>query len=323
MDSILNIRAFLATARAGSISRAAKQLGVAPSVVAKRLNRLEAEMHARLLVRTTRRLELTETGERCVRRFQTLVAELDDALASAKNPEHRVEGHLRVKCPTAFATIYFDEILNDFQLTYPEVQLEIVLMDRPANPIEENFDLVLDPFSASYADVMEVPLCPYPASLYASPSYLDRRGKPRHPSDLEEHDCIVFSTTGPLWSFESKEGPISVTVRSHLTTNDLRVLSRATLKGVGIARISHDIARASEANGQLVALLSDFRIRPVWLKMQIPKSKMKRAAVLALLEWIGDRVQLPSSTEGEAGTPGPVAAVSQMTAAEARPRRGI
>src|SRR5436853_5607813 len=100
MDTLLNIKAFLATARAGSFSAAARELGVAPSVIIKRINRLEDQMRAQLFTRSTRKLTLTETGERYFPRYQTIVGEVEEAINGAASTAQQIEGLLRVKCPT-------------------------------------------------------------------------------------------------------------------------------------------------------------------------------------------------------------------------------
>jgi len=196
MDTLLNIKAFLATARAGSFSAAARQLGVAPSVVVKRINRLEDQMRAQLFVRSTRKLALTDIGERYFPRYQILVGEVEDAINGAAASPGRIEGHLRIKCPTTLTILNFGEIINDFQAAHPGISVEIVLIDRSVNPVEEDFDIAIGAMPASYANVIDEPLSPYPRVLCAAPSYLATRGEPKHPIDLIGHDCLTFQTTG-------------------------------------------------------------------------------------------------------------------------------
>ena len=291
MDTLLNIRAFLATARAGSLSGAARQLGLAPSVIVKRVNRLEDEMRAQLFIRSTRKLELTETGERYVTRFLTIVSDVDDALSGAQASSEQVEGHLRIKCPTTLTILHFGDILSDFQMAYPNVSMDIVLLDRSVNPVEEGFDVAFGALPASFSNVVDEPLCLYPRVLCAAPSYLARRGEPKHPRDLVEHDCLVFTATGLSWSFDSPRGAIGVEIHSRFSTNDTQVLHGAAVKGLGIAMIGRYIARKSLESGLLVPLLSEYPITDLWLKALVPQNKLKRASVQALLQWIKTRVQ--------------------------------
>ena len=291
MDTLLNIKAFLATARAGSFSAAARQLGVAPSAIVKRINRLEDQMHAQLFIRSTRRLELTEIGERYFPRYQTIVGDVDDALNGASASAGRIEGHLRIKCPTTLTILNFGEILSEFQAVNPGISIEIALIDRSVNPVEEGFDLAIGAMPASYANVIDEPLSPYPRVLCAAPSYLARRGEPKHPIDLIDHDCLTFQTTGSTWSFESPRGLINVDVRSRFSANDSQVLHGAACRGLGIATMARYVARPSIESGTLVTLLADYPVPELWLKALVPLNKMKKASVQSLLRWIKDRMQ--------------------------------
>jgi DNA-binding transcriptional LysR family regulator len=192
VDTLLNIKAFLTTARAGSFSAAARELGVAPSVIVKRINRLEDQMRAQLFLRSTRKLTLTETGERYFPRYQSIVGEVEDAINGAASSAQQLEGLLRVKCPTTLAILNFGAILSDFQVAHPGITVELALIDRSVNPVEEDFDIAIGAMPASYANVIDEPLSPYPRVLCASPSYLEARGEPKHPIDLIGHDCLTF-----------------------------------------------------------------------------------------------------------------------------------
>ncbi|MDQ8730428.1 LysR family transcriptional regulator [Bradyrhizobium sp. LHD-71] len=295
LDTLLNIKAFLTAARAGSFSAAARELGVAPSVIVKRINRLEDQMRAQLFVRSTRKLSLTETGERYFPRYQTIVGDVDDALNGAASSADRIEGQLRIKCPTTLAILNFGEILNDFQVAHPGIAVDLVLIDRSVNPVEEDFDIAIGAMPASYANVIDEPLSPYPRVLCAAPSYLDAHGEPKHPIDLIGHDCLTFQTTGSTWSFESPRGLINVDVRSRFSANDSQILQSAACRGLGIAMVARYIARPAIEAGHLRTLLPDYPVPELWLKALIPSNKIKRAAVQSLLQWIRERMQpLPS-----------------------------
>jgi DNA-binding transcriptional LysR family regulator len=288
MDTLLNIKAFLATARAGSFSAAARQLGVAPSVIVKRINRLEDQMRAQLFIRSTRRLDLTETGERYFPRYQALVRDVEDALNGANSSPNRIEGHLRIKCPTTLTVLNFGAILNEYQIANPGVSIEVALIDRSVNPIEEGFDIAIGAMPASYPNVVDEPLSRYPRVLCAAPSYLAERGEPMHPIDLIEHDCLTFLTTGTTWSFESQRGLISVDVRARFIANDSQVLRDAACRGLGLAVMARYIARPSIETGALKELLPEYPIPELWLKALVPVNRMKKVGVQSLLRWIKD-----------------------------------
>jgi DNA-binding transcriptional LysR family regulator len=295
VDTLLNIKAFLATARAGSFSAAARELGVAPSVIVKRINRLEDQMRAQLFLRSTRKLTLTDTGERYFPRYQTIVGEVENAINGAASSTERIEGLIRVKCPTTLAILNFGEILNDFQVAHPGIAVDLALIDRSVNPVEEDFDIAIGAMPASYANVIDEPLTPYPRVLCAAPSYVEARGEPKHPIDLTGHDCLTFHTTGSTWSFESPRGLINVDVRSRFSANDSQILRSAACRGLGIAMVARYIARPEIEAGRLNILLPDYPVPEFWLKALVPTHKIRRAAVRSLLAWIKQSMQpLPS-----------------------------
>jgi DNA-binding transcriptional LysR family regulator len=300
MDTIRNIKAFLLVARTNSISVAARQLGVVPSVITKRIDRLEDQMGVPLLQRSTRGISLTGAGEARLPRLQTLVTELDAIFQEAQVSTSEMEGHLRIKSPTTIAILDLGEMLTRFQIAHPKISIDLVMLDRSVNPIEEGFDLAIGALPTSYPGVIDEPLCPYPRVICASPAYLARREAPQHPRDLVQHDCLTFATTGLNWTFESRRGLINVDVKAKLSANDSQLLLRAAIAGMGIARIASHIAMPSIDRGELFTLLPDYPVPEFWVKALIPKNRIDKPAVRQLVGMlkqdfaraaIGQRVQ--------------------------------
>jgi DNA-binding transcriptional LysR family regulator len=283
MDTIRNIKAFLLVARTNSISVAARQLGVVPSVITKRIDRLEDQMGVPLLQRSTRGISLTGAGEARLPRLQTLVTELDAIFQESQVSTSEMEGHLRIKSPTTIAILDLGEMLTRFQIAHPKISIELVMLDRSVNPIEEGFDLAIGALPTSYPGVIDEPLCPYPRVVCASPAYLERRDTPQHPRDLVQHDCLTFATTGLNWTFESRRGLINVDVKAKLSANDSQLLLRAAIAGMGIARIANHIAMPSIERGELVTLLPDYPVPEFWVKALIPKNRIDKPAVRQLV----------------------------------------
>ncbi|RMH46301.1 MAG: LysR family transcriptional regulator, partial [Alphaproteobacteria bacterium] len=255
MTQLIDIKAFLATARMGSFSAAARHIGIAPSVVTKRVTRLEHEIGARLFLRSTRQLTLTAEGERLRPRLQRLVGELEEALAGAQPAERGLVGRLRVKAPTTVGSLFIGASIARFQRANPNLVVELVLADRSVNPLEEGFDLALGALPTSYAHVLDLPLCEYERVLVAAPAYLERHGRPESPADLAGHECLVFLPVGPSWSFETAAGPVTVDVHASFAVNDSSVLLAAALEGAGVTIIPRYLAREGLAAGRLVELL--------------------------------------------------------------------
>jgi DNA-binding transcriptional LysR family regulator len=290
MNTLLNIKAFLLVARTGSFSSAARELGVAPSVVTKRITRLEEEMGAQLFVRSTRALSLTPAGERLLPQYQRLVAELDEIIGATAAAERGLEGHLRVKGPTTLTSLFLGPILCDFHALNPNLTMDIVLLDRSVNPLEEGFDLVFGALPASYPDVADIPLCPYRILVCAAPAYLDAKGRLEHPTELTEHDCLTSVLMGNTWVFEQQPNPVSVEVRSKLHANDARVLREAALRGIGIAVLPEFLVIDDVRKGDLVSLLEETPIPQFWLKAIVPRIKLNKPAVHELVEYLKKRM---------------------------------
>lgn len=284
MDTLLNVRAFIAIAEAGSLSAAARRLNISTSVIFKRIGRLEDEVGAPLFVRTPRKAELTPLGERYLPRFRVLVQDFDQTLKGAKNHVSDLEGHLRLKSPTTIAIGYFGRFFREFQERHPSVSIELVLVDRSVSPVEEGFDLALGALPTSYPAVVDIPLCPHQSMLCASPAYLERAGYPEHPRDLAQHDCLSILPSGNEWLFESDQGELKVSVRPSFVVNDGFVLLDAVLHDAGIAVIASYLVKDSIGSGKLVQLLPDFPVKPLWLKALVPAAKLERPLIKALVE---------------------------------------
>jgi DNA-binding transcriptional LysR family regulator len=278
-------------ARLGSFSAAARELDVAPSVVTKRITQLEERVHTRLIVRSTRGLTLTPAGERLLPRFLRVVAELDELLLDTPSTAGEIDGHVRIKGPTTITSLYLGALLSEFQVNNPRVTLEVVLMDRTVNPLEENFDLVVGARAASFPNVVDIPLCTYPQALCCAPAYLGTKPEPRHPGDLVDHECLTTVLFGTTWPFESPRGGVSVEVRSRFHANDGRVILEGVRRGLGVAILPRYLVDADLKTGRLVSLLDGFPLATYWLKALVPRIKMDKPAVRELVAFLKERTQ--------------------------------
>lgn len=286
MDITTHIQTFVEVVRCGGFSEAARQLGVVPSVVAKRVSQLEQELQTRLFERTTRKVSLTESGERLHARAAGVVAELQELLHSVQRDEGKLEGHLRVMAPTTLTMEQLGSVFCDFLAAHPRITLELTLVDRSTNPAETGFDMAISGRTASYEGVVDVPLLPVQPVLCAAPHYLQKHGEPGHPRDLADHDCLVFSATGTNWVFQSSRGAISVDVRARFLADDNRSLLRAAVRALGIVSLPLYIAGPALDRGELVVVLPRFPLQENWFKAYVPRRKMGLARIKALLEFL-------------------------------------
>lgn len=291
MDTLANLKAFVASAEAGSFSGAARQLGIVPSVVSKRIDQLEWRIKAPLFIRTTRKLTLTDVGDRYLRTVRDAIRQVDDALAGMARASGGLEGHIRVKVPTTLGVLYLSDILNGFLRSQPMISMDIVLADRSVNPVEEGFDIAIGARPELYGHVQDRPLCQLKRRVCASPAYLQRRGMPRHPGELVDHDCLVFTTSGTRWEFEGPQGPVGIEVRAKLQTNDGAAICQAVIAGDGIAVMGDYLVDEALRSGQLVEILQPFNIPAIWLKALVPTSRIELPRVRMLLDWLAHHLQ--------------------------------
>ena len=274
----------------GGFSQAARQSGLVPSVVSKRIDQLEWRIRAPLFTRTTRKLTLTDVGERYLPTVRELVRQIDDTLAGMARASGDLEGHIRIKMPTTLGTLYLSEMLNEFLRDQPRISMDVVLADRSVNPLEEGFDLAIGARPELYGQVKDHPLCPIGRRLCAAPGYLARRGVPQHPTELIDHDCLVFSTSGARWEFNTPQGQIGVDLQPKLKTNDGVALCRATVSGLGISVLADYLALPAIQAGELVEILPDLSPPDIWLKALVPANRIDLPRIRMLLQWLKQRL---------------------------------
>ena len=289
MDGIENLRTFVAVADAGSLASAARELGIAASVVTKRIDQLESRVQARLFTRSTRRVALTEMGLRYLSSARRLMHDYDEVLAEMRHSRQQIEGNIRIKVPTSMTVGYLAETLAEFQQQFPLVSLDVVLIDRAVNPSAEGFDIAVDALSSSFPGVIDEPICPLRRVVCAAPSYLEERGAPRHPRELTQHDCLVFLPTGRTWVFESADGIVSVDLRPRMSANDTVVLTAAALEGNGIALLPSYAVTAALRAGTLVRALEGFTVPTVWMKALVSEDRARIPRVRSLLTFLKAR----------------------------------
>lgn len=288
MNTILNINAFLRVARLGSFSAAAREMKAATSVITKRISQLEKEIGAKLINRSTRGLALTAAGERYLPHFVRLLAAHDEIFNGLDVSRHRAEGLLRILTPPTITSMFLGDMLTNFQLQHPRVDMDIILMERSANPLEESFDIALGAWPISYPNVIDVPLCRYDLVTVCAPAYLRDKEKPLHPTELVEHECLTTVLFRTTWGFTHERGSMTVEVHSRMQSSDSRMVRDAARMGLGITILPRFLVNDDLREGTLIALLEDFPVTVYWLKALVPRIKMNRPAVRSLVTFLKD-----------------------------------
>jgi DNA-binding transcriptional LysR family regulator len=286
IDTLVNVGAFIKVARLGSFSAAARDLRVAPSVVTKRISQLEKQLGMRLVSRSTRGLTLTSDGERYLPRLARLMAEHDDIFNGNIACDHKIEGRIHIATPPTVTSMFIGTMLSQFQLKHPRVDMELVLMERSVNPLEEGFDLALSAMPISYPNVMDVPLCRYDLVTVCAPCYLRGKDRPQHPTDLVDHQCLTTALFRTSWGFTHARGSMNIEVHSHLQSSDSQMVRDAARMGMGIAILPRFLVKEDLRTGVLIPVLEDFPVAVYWLNVQVPRMKMNRPTVRGLVAFL-------------------------------------
>lgn len=248
------MRIFSRIVVAGSLSAAAKDLGLSTAVVSRALASLESRLGARLINRTTRKLRLTDEGASYFDACTRILSEIEEANAAVSASGEEPQGTLRVALPASFGHQYIVPLIPIFGERYPKIRLALSLSDREVNFMEEGFDLAVRIADLEDSSLAARKLAPNRRVVCASPEYIRRHGLPRRPEELVEHNCLLtgFSQT---WEFRDPEGkPGTVRVTGRYTCDNWSVLREWALAGLGIAlKSTWDVRRQLE-DGSLVTV---------------------------------------------------------------------
>ncbi|SOZ38152.1 LysR family transcriptional regulator [Cupriavidus neocaledonicus] len=256
---------FAALATAGSLSAAARDLGITTAAVSKRLGQMEARIGMPLVIRTTRRMSLTPEGEVLLEHARRILGELDDLEQLLTSAKGRPSGLLRVNATLGFGRMHVAPVISDYSRMYPEVDVQLQLSADPPPLTEDAFDVCVRFGEPPDARIVARKLAPNRRLLVASPAYLRRHGTPQAPSDLPRHNCIGIrqgSDAYGVWRLTPVKGARArteaVRVRGNLTTNDGEIAVNWALEGHGIVlRAEWDVDRYLRS-GRLVQVLPQY-----------------------------------------------------------------
>lgn len=321
MDLIASIRMFVAVAERRGFAAAAQALDVAPATVTKYVASLERHLGARLLHRTTRKLSLTESGrlylERCTRVLEELAAA--ESLVSREREEPH--GRLRVNAAHSFGTLYLGPVLADYLRRYPRVEVDLTLMDRRVDLIEEGYDVAIRIGVLEDSALVARRLAPVRMLACASPAYLKARGRPQRPEQLATHDCLLYTynTDAGTWKFTGADGvETAVQVAGSLRANNGDVLLAAAMAGAGIILQPTFIVGPAVADGRLVPILEGWCASEFGVHAVYPRREFLPAKARTFVDFLA--AKFAGTPPWEIGCPAEARAASPPAAA-AKPRR--
>lgn len=258
-DALQEMIVFTRVVAAGSLSAAARELGLSPALISRKLAGLEARLGVRLINRTTRSLRLTDEGASYNESCSRVLAEIDEAEAAISAGRAEPRGTLRVALPASFGHQHIAPLIPEFAARFPEVHIALSLSDRSVNLIEEGFDLAVRIAELEDSSLAARRLAPNRRVVCASPAYLARHGKPRTPQDLLKHNCITTNDFTGTWEYKDAENrPGTVRVTGRYACDNWEVLREWALAGLGIAlKSTWDIHRHL-ADGSLVEVCTEY-----------------------------------------------------------------
>ncbi|REG83680.1 LysR family transcriptional regulator [Marinomonas pollencensis] len=263
MNELECIRTFVKVVEAGSFTEAARQTGTVKSVITKRINQLEEHLELQLLLRSTRRLTVTDGGADFYQRSLHLLAELDSAKAAVSSVEWGLTGNFRVSCISSFNSAYLADDLCEFQQEHPDLKIELQQNDHFCDPVQEGYDVCLQAPGGTTSILEKVDILPLRRLIVATPDYLEKHGIPQQANELSAHrfahnnhidpDCVI--------RFMAQDHPQEVTISPDILTNTIWMLRAAVLKGEHMAMMPAFFIENELQSEQLVPVLPHLKVQ--------------------------------------------------------------
>ena len=296
MNHFKQIETFAAVAIKGSLSAAARDEGVAPAVISRRLDALEERLGVKLLLRTTRTLNLTYEGEAFLENCQQILNDLANAEASVSLGGIKATGHLRISAPGGFGREHVAPLVHDFVREHPEVTVSLDLSDRVVDLPNENMDCAVRIGVLPDSSLVGVKLADNQRLVVASPNYIKLHGTPQHPQELIAHNCLNLvssgSPSGWLFTIEGRATPIRV--RGTLSCNDGSSILDWVLNDAGLAWRSRWEVQHHVKSGKLVTVLDEFVAPPNAIYAVFPQRKHLPLRVRLWVDFLKQRYSVDS-----------------------------
>ncbi len=293
IDRFEAMAVLLAVVEAGSLSAGARRLRAPLATISRKVAELERHLGARLLLRTSRRLVLTDAGQAYVAAARRILAQMEEAEQAAAGEFSAPIGALHVTAPIVFGERHLLPVALGFLAEHPGITLRLMLADQQVSLVQEQMDVALRIGHLADSALIATRVGAVRRVVCASPAYLARCGTPRHPEDLAHHDGIVFQgfAVAPEWRYQRDSAAFAVEPRPRLAVNTTEAAIRAALDGLGIIRVlSYQVADELRA-GRLLALLPDFAPESLPVSLVYPAIELLPQKVRSFLDWTVPRLR--------------------------------
>jgi DNA-binding transcriptional LysR family regulator len=294
MDRLEAMSILIAAAETGSLTAASRKLGAPLPTVSRKVSDLEAHLNARLLIRSTRKLTLTDAGGAYVAACKRILEQVGDAERAASGEYSAPKGDLVVTAPIVFGRLHVLPRINEFLATFPEINVRLLLSDRNVHLIDDHVDLAVrigllpDSMVATRVGFVRYVVC-------ASPAYLAAHGTPKVPEDLSALACVTFDsqTSSTAWNFAPVDSRAerAVPIHSRLAVNTAEAAIDAAIAGVGITRILSYQAAQAVAEGKLQIMLADYEAEPLPINLVHVGQGLLPLKTRAFLDFVAPRIR--------------------------------
>lgn len=289
MESIQTLRLFLRVVDLGSFSKAAAEIGIGQPAATKQVRRMETQLGARLLYRSTHGVTPTEIGWLYYEKCKLITHHAEEAASVAALLQTQVQGSLRISSSVAFGRRVLAPLVMQFMRLNPGLQIDLSFDDRYVNLVEQGIDVAIRMGRLADSTLGSRHLGLNPWTVVAAPRYLHEHSTPTSPDELSAHSALIYSTVqgDARWHFSGGEGASkSVAVRGPLRSNSLSTLLQAALEGLGIAALPRYVAQAALAEGKLLPLLDAWQLPQQEIHAVYPSPRLVPAKVTRFIEWL-------------------------------------
>jgi DNA-binding transcriptional LysR family regulator len=293
MDRLDAMAILVAAVDGGSLSAASRALGMPLATVSRKVADLEAHLRTQLVVRTSRKLALTEAGRAYVAASRRILDEVDDAERAASGEYRVLRGHLTITAPIMFGRLHVEPVVLDFLKAYPDVTVRLMLADHVVNLIEDHIDVAIRIGKLPDSSMVAARLGAVGWVACASPQYLAARGTPETPAALDGHDCIMFEGlySNNLWRFGRGAQEVTVAIRPHFAVNSADAAIAAASNGAGITRVLAYQVREAVAAGTLRLILRPFEPEPLPVHLVYAAQSQIALKLRAFLDFAAPRLK--------------------------------
>jgi len=296
MSEMDDLRSFVEVMRGGGYSRAARQLGLSKSIISRRIARLEAGLGTRLLDRTTRGMSPTDAGSELWVRAERILADYEEARDVVAKRGGGIVGPLRLAAPLAFGLRHIAPIVTDMAALHPGLELDVSYSDKFVDLIEERFDAAIRIGNLRDSSLVARRLAPARSVIVASPDYLDRKGRPKVPRDLSEHECLeYFGRMASEWRFRDGERWLTVRVKGRLRSDNGDAILLWAVAGLGVANLPGFLVADAIEAGRLEVLLPSFPGPEYAIHVLRPPGAYVPGKVRLLIDFLVERLGRPPS----------------------------